>query len=139
MLRAVAGLLMLQLLAGRNGVDATSVLQRNFCPQIRACILIVVSLPVCERTYKPTLRIAQLVQHLVSWKTNFLLPSVAAAIFATSPGRFPGTSSRVRALFPGLQLEEREADVKQPSGMQVRNCGTSLLPPLTCARLGVEQ
>jgi hypothetical protein len=83
------------------------------------------------------------VQRLASWKTNFLLPSVAAAIFATSPGRFPGTSSfissHVRALFPGLQLEEREADVKQPSGTQVRNCGTSFLPPLTCARLGVKQ
>lgn len=39
MLRAVAGLLILKLLAGRTGVDTTSVLQRSFCRQILACIL----------------------------------------------------------------------------------------------------
>ena len=39
MRRAVAGSLILNLLAGRTGVDTRSVLQRNFCQKILACIL----------------------------------------------------------------------------------------------------
>lgn len=39
MRRAVAGSLILKLLAGRTVVDITSVLQRNFCQKILACIL----------------------------------------------------------------------------------------------------
>lgn len=39
MRRAVAGSLMLKLLADPTGVDTRSVLQRNFCQKILECIL----------------------------------------------------------------------------------------------------
>ena len=39
MLRAVAGSVILKLLAGRTGVDTRTVLQRIFCQKILACIL----------------------------------------------------------------------------------------------------
>ena len=93
-LRAVAGSLI------RNCWQAALELtQQAFCSvssvrRFLRVFWIIVSLPVCDWTYGRTSRIVQWLQHLASWNSSVLLPSEAAAtIFATSPGRFPGSSS----------------------------------------------